>query len=70
MVTSVIFLIIGSCFIINNNNAYDTWLEQVKEQIDSLECENLQEAYEIYKQNFIKEKFLFECVDTREAWWK
>lgn len=45
----------------NENSSVSVWKEQVRQQVDSLECEDLQEAYEIYEMGYIKDKFDFEC---------
>ncbi len=53
-----------------DSDGLNSWNESVQEQIDSLDCKDLQEAHELYKKEFIKEKFVFECVETREMWYK
>lgn len=53
-----------------DSDGLNSWNNSVQEQINSLHCEDLQEAFELYKKEYIKEKFVFECVDTREMWWK
>ena len=47
-----------------------TWQEQVNEQVEGLECDQLQEAYDIYKLESIKERFVFECIGQKEPWYK
>lgn len=42
---------------------------QIKEQLLTLECEQYQEAYELYQKEFIKTEYQNRCVDDRE-WWK
>jgi len=39
--------------------------EQIREQVESLGCEDLQEAHELYEKEFIKDKYIFECIETR-----
>lgn len=67
-------VIIGLSFFMSNisetTSIINEWEDQVNQQVASLNCKDLEEAYHIYKMEFIKEKFLFECVDTREMWWK
>jgi len=48
----------------------DEWNKQIDEQIESLDCSEFEEAYNIYGLESIKEKYLFRCVDTREGWLK
>lgn len=43
--------------------------EQIRQQINSLPCEDLEEAYDIYGLNYIKEKYARECIGDYQ-WWK
>ena len=43
---------------------------QVEQQIESLDCEDLQEAYQMYGREYIKEKYVFECTDNPKEWWE
>ena len=70
LVSICIAVTLTSFFAISDGQDKSEWLEQVHQQVESLQCQDLEDAYEIYKLEFIKEKFLFECVDTREGWWK
>ncbi len=45
------------------------WDQAVKDQVESLECEEYEEAYELYKKEFIKTEYQKRCVDTRNDWW-
>lgn len=62
----LIVLTFALFFITSPNSEYE---EAVREQIADLGCDDLQEAHRIYGLEEIKERFLFECVDTREAWY-
>lgn len=42
---------------------------QIKEQLLTLECEQYQEAYELYEKEFIKGEYQNRCVDDVE-WWE
>lgn len=71
VVTGAILLIIGIMLLSYfQETELAEWRELVEAQIERLPCEDLQEAHELYDAEFIKEKFLFECVDTRGDWWK
>lgn len=65
--------VVGLCFMFGGiilDDSEELWREAVQQQIDSLPCEDLQEADELYGFDSIEEKFLYECVETREDWWK
>jgi len=64
---SVILLIILAFFILTEKSEY---YDAIYQQIDSLDCEDLREAYNIYELEFIKDKFIFECIDKGEDWWR
>lgn len=63
-------LIVSSVFILPYYES--DWILQVKDQVNSLPCESLEEAYEIYDMEFIKEKFIDECLpdELKVEWWK
>jgi len=48
----------------------DEWKEQVDEQIESLDCSEFEDAYNIYGLESIKEKYRSKCIDIKEEWWK
>ncbi len=51
---------------ISDSNDYR---EQINDQLLTLECEEYEEAYELYKKEFIKTEYQKRCVENLE-WWK
>ena len=63
-------MLITGVIIIVSDTSYDDWLSKVTDQIQSLECSDLEKAYEVYGLDLIKSEYLERCTDEVREWWK
>lgn len=68
MITGTVLIILPVIFA----NIYDPipdWEKQVSQQIESLPCEELEEAYDIYEMESIKGLYKEKCLGKKDPWY-
>ena len=70
----LIGIVIGAVFLGAGMHENITYQHELMTQIESLNCDDLKEAYEMYKNSWIDEiitqKYVFECTDNPKEWWE
>lgn len=65
----VVILIGGFLVLVINISTGLDYASQIKDQLLTLDCEQYEEAYELYEKEFIKTEYQERCIDDKE-WWE